>query len=130
VSIIIQTIKHDEQRYNTVGDYQTKDGVTILKISDLGDWRMEFLVALHELIELTLCRKAGITDAMIDEFDFEFERNRKASDVSEPGDDPRAPYYKQHQFATKVEKMMSRMLGVSWSEYGNRCALTTKQYRQ
>lgn len=35
----------------------------------------------------------------------------------EPGDDPTAPYFEGHQFATKIEKQVARELGVDWKAY-------------
>lgn len=35
----------------------------------------------------------------------------------EPGDDPAAPYFEGHQFATKIEKLTARELGVDWKVY-------------
>lgn len=77
---------------------------------------------------MKLCQQAGITDAMIDEFDFAFAEGRDPSDGSEPGDDPSAPYYTQHQFATVVEKMMAEKLGVNWEEYIARCTEVMATY--
>lgn len=128
-NINILVIPHAEQRYNTVGDYWVdEEGVTQVRISDFGNPFYENLVLTHELIELTLCQKAGITIDMIDTYDFAFEQNRTPGDASEPGDDPAAPYYEQHQFATKVEKEMAEKLGVDWDTYGARVEELTATY--
>lgn len=119
LNITIQTIPHAEQRYDTTGDYYEKDGVLNFRISALKDWRFEALIAVHELIERLLCQQAGIIDADIDKFDLLYEELRKANFPVEvePGDDLAAPYYRQHQFATKIEKMLAKELGVDWKEY-------------
>ena len=39
------------------------------------------------------------------------------SDDDEPGDDPTAPYHREHCFATAVERMLIAALGVSWADY-------------
>jgi|GEM_PF-2368109 len=120
-NIVVEVIPHTSQRYNTVGDYWIDDnGVRQIRLSDLGDPYYEKLVLIHELVEITLNQKAGVTDAMVDEFDFAFEEDRAPNDESEPGDDPRAPYYEQHQFASKVEREMAEQLGVDWDAYGER----------
>jgi hypothetical protein len=125
----IKTIPHRNQRYNTVGDYLTdQDGNTSIMISELGNQAMESLIALHELVEIMLCQQAGITEKAIDEFDFEFSKNRAAGDASEPGDDPSAPYFAEHQFATKVEKEMCQKLGIGWDEYEKRIAEVMATY--
>jgi hypothetical protein len=114
----IQTVKHDKQRYDTVGDYwSSPDGVVHFRVSDLGDWRMEFLIAVHELIEYALAVRGGVTVQEIDEFDLAFELNRKSGDMSEPGDDPKAPYHVAHQIATFVEAALAERLGVDWRDY-------------
>jgi len=118
--IIIETIPHASQRYDTVGDYWVDpDGTWQVRISALPDWRAEMCIALHELIEKALCVKAGIRDVDIDEFDQEFLN----LNGEEPGDDPRAPYYRQHQVAVAMEHFIASQLDLSWREY----ALMTQQ---
>lgn len=114
----VEVISHDRQRYNTVGDYSRVKGKILVLVSDMGDWKLEYLIAYHELTEIALCIDAGITDKMIDDFDFWFEEKFSQSEsYSEPGDHPDCPYYSQHQFATKLEKIMADELGVDWVQY-------------
>lgn len=119
--VIIRSIPHDRHRYETVGDYQTNtDGCMVVSVSQLPDWRFEFLVGIHEIIEATLCRQAGVTDAAIDHFDMQFEADRALGHHphdAEPGDDPRAPYRVQHLMATAIEKMLAAAMGVDWQAY-------------
>jgi hypothetical protein len=114
LDMTIHTIPHREQRYDTVGDYFEQNGVIHFRISQLPDWRYEFLVALHEQIEWALCQQAGITIEQIDAFDLTWKPH---DGIEEPGDDPRAPYHRQHQIATKHERQMARQLGVNWDRY-------------
>lgn len=120
--IDIQTIPHQQQRYSTVGDYvTTPDGVVHIRVSELGDWRMEALIAVHEVVEKLLCRKRGITEDEIDAFDLEYERKRAEGDVtSEPGEASDAPYRREHFFATSIERLLAAELGVDWREYEDR----------
>lgn len=122
--IQIKTIEDTDQRYDTVGDYQTDtSGKKEILVSKMADDRYEFLIALHELVESRLCKERGITDEAIDVFDLEYEKNRSADDTtSEPGDHPDAPYHKEHVFATKIEKMLAAELGVDWGVYSKACA--------
>ena len=114
----VKVVPHSSQRYNTVGDWQfSENGTLHIKISDFGDWRMVWAVAIHELVETYLCQRAGVTEAMVDEFDFAYDARRSSGDSSEPGDDPQAPYFKQHQFATKVEKLVCAVFLVNWKKY-------------
>jgi hypothetical protein len=119
LNISIQTIDHKNHRYPTVGDWYQRDGVLYIKVSKMADWRYEFLVALHELIEVMLCRHDGVTEKSVDRFDIRFEKNRKKGNEDEPGDDPRAPYVRQHCIATGVERIVAALLGVSWKKYGD-----------
>jgi hypothetical protein len=114
----VEVIPHVCQRYNTVGDWQFREDETlVIRVSDLGDWRMELAIAIHELIETYLCKEAGVTEEMVDDFDLAWVDSRKPGDTSEPGDDPRAPYHKQHVAATRVERLVCLVLGVSWRKY-------------
>ncbi|OGI22501.1 MAG: hypothetical protein A2808_03305 [Candidatus Moranbacteria bacterium RIFCSPHIGHO2_01_FULL_55_24] len=119
LNLKIQTVPDDQQRYNTVGDYYLNDkGERIFVISDMRDWRYEILTAVHELVESALCKHRGVTDEQIDAFDLEFSEKRATGDVSEPGDSPEAPYYREHQFSNKIEKMLADELKVDWEQYG------------
>ena len=122
--IIIKTIPDTHQRYNTVGDYfKDEAGNRVFTVSDMNNWKYEFLIALHELIESALCEARNINDEAIDAFDIAFETKRLSNPaIGMPGDDQNAPYYKEHQFATKIEKMMAVELGVDWETYDGTCA--------
>lgn len=116
--ITITDIPHEQQRYETVGDWQwDKKGNLLITISDMSNWRYNFLVAFHEQIEVMLCRARGISQKEVDTFDISYEALRPEGDTSEPGDDPKAPYYKEHQFATKLEREMAKELNVDWEAY-------------
>lgn len=117
--IVLEVIPHHDQRYPTVGDWQLDPANQQLKIkvSELDNWRYEFLVQFHELIEATLCLDREITAEAVDKFDMEFEAKRSLDDDSEPGDHPDAPYRKEHFFATTLERLMAAELDVDWAEY-------------
>jgi hypothetical protein len=124
LKIRIETIPHDRHRYPTVGDYwDDPDGTLQLRVTDLGDRRLELLIALHELIECELCRQRGIAEPDIMAFDVAFEKEIEAGrrdDDEEPGDDPRAPYHREHVYATNIERMLAYEMGVHWDDYGER----------
>jgi len=118
--IVIEVIPHDKQRYPTVGDwYRDENNDLVIKVSDLGDRRYEALVAIHELVEVLLCDEANIDQKVVDDFDMAYEKNRLPSDKSEPGDDPKAPYYFQHQYASLIERMLSAYFKVDWEKYAD-----------
>lgn len=112
---LISAIPHKDQRYPTVGDYFKVGNVDHIRVSKMKDPRYEFLVAVHEYIEMNLCKYNGITNESIDNFDLEFEGKR--TNASEPGFEPAAPYVKQHTIATAVEMLLCQELGISWKEY-------------
>ena len=116
--ITIAVIEHDQQRYATCGDWQWDTrGNLLITVSDTGNWKYNLLIARHELDEAVLCRDRGITQKEVDQFDMIYEEQRKEGDFSEPGDSKLAPYYNEHQFATKQEQVMAQELGVDWEEY-------------
>ncbi len=52
----------------------------------------------------------------MDRFDIDFDKvpgNIKKN----PGDDPKAPYFKEHLFTTIVERMVAAEIGVEWADY-------------
>lgn len=117
MKIVIDTIPHHEHRYPTVGDYWVDaDGVLQIRVSETEDPRHSALVAVHELVEAVLVRDIGIAMAVIDDFDMR-HAVQAAPKYEEPGDDPKAPYHRQHTFATAVERLMAREMDVSWQDY-------------
>ena len=134
--IVIRTIQHSDQRYDTVGDWRERTTLMVppapdkqtvrshldITVSEMSDERYEFLVGLHELVEAYLCKTRGISEEAVTAFDVEYEAKRKPGDDSEPGDDPRAPYFHEHQVATFVERYVAKELGVDWDAYGKEIA--------
>jgi hypothetical protein len=117
--ILIETVPHGEQRYDTCGDWlEQPDGTWHIRVSELPakqalfPEKFAFLVAFHELVEMALCMAAGVTAAEVDSFDLTY-----AGSLAEPGDDIDAPYYRQHQMATALERTMAAQLDVDWGEY-------------
>lgn len=110
-SILVETIAHSEQRYDTVGDWYFDGLRQRIRVSSLGSLNYEFLIAVHELIEWFLCENRGISEATVDAFD----KHHLAS--PEPGNLKDAPYHREHQMAMKIERMLAKELGVDWKEY-------------
>lgn len=117
MKVMIKVIPNEQQRYPTVGDWQWEGDNLLITVSDMDDWRYNMLVAFHELAEVLICKHRGIDQATVDTFDIQFEKLRKHDNMDEPGDDPNAPYYKEHQFATCVERLLALELGVNWQKY-------------
>lgn len=112
-------------RNEQAGDWQfvnTVEGSSCLlaKSAPLKDPRYQFLIQFHEMIEAILCEDRDISDEEVTAFDEKFEAERAQglhSSTDEDGDDPRAPYHKEHFTATTMERMMAAELGVDWKEY-------------
>ena len=132
MKIVIETIPHDQHRYPTCGDwFKTDDGVIHIRVSDLGNWREELLIAVHELVEWAKCTQDGVTQEQVDRFDTTFEEARESAlcdpaiaekekaliAIEEPGDSYNAPYRQQHCLATGIERILAAALNVCWSDY-------------
>ena len=122
MNVEIKVIPHKSQRYETCGDWQWKDFPKKLDItvSDMKNWKYEMLVGVHELLETLLCFDRHITGSQVDRFDTKFEADRlkgKHSATAEPGRSKKAPYYREHKFASKVEKLLAEELNVNWKKY-------------
>src|SRR5258708_5130314 len=123
------TVPHHRQRYNTVGDWITdaQGRLVAIIVSDMGNEDYHLLGGVHELSEAYLRQKKKITMKDVDEFDIDYEEARevggqakcgcKPIENSEPGFDKHAPYRNEHEFATKVEKILASKLGVDWDIY-------------
>lgn len=106
------SIKTGKCRFGGIGDWPSYDEIIAVPQKD---WRYEFLVALHELVEAQLCKASGVTAEAVDRFDAQFEKDRPYQD--EPGDDPYSPYYSMHQTATVVERIVCQAFGLDWKDY-------------
>lgn len=79
---------------------------------------------IHELVEWYLCQKRGIPIEEIDRFDlrYEWERSQGLNGDEEPGDDPGAPYRREHRFAENIERQIVHEAGLVWADYEQRIA--------
>lgn len=117
-NIRIQTIPHEKQRYNTCGDYIIDDnGDVTIYVSETGNWKYDFLIALHEMVEYALCKDHDVPVYVIDDFDISFEQNRLPGDESKPGDSLKAPYRKEHFVASTMERIAANELSLFWEHY-------------
>lgn len=74
MNITIQTILHEQQAYDTPGNWRfDQNGNLLIEVSAMGDWRYELLVALHELIEVGICKHRGISQEAVDAFDIQYD---------------------------------------------------------
>lgn len=118
----VKVVPAKEQRYPTVGDWwYDGNGTLQIRVShELGNPSAIEAVALHEQIEAFRCTALGITEKAVTDFDLLYVQERalgKHTEDDEPGDDPRAPYQRQHFFATNLE-----------FQYIYECGITVKEY--
>lgn len=118
MNISMQFIPAIDQRYDTVGDwYYDENGDLIIKVSnddkEFPSEDSQILVAIHELVEVLLCRKRGITQKMVDDFDMGEGSYDKIPEGEESGDQPNAPYRREHRFAMLIEHLMAHELGLT-----------------
>lgn len=118
--ISIEVIPHNDQRYETCGDWIYGSEGLKIRISETNP-KYEFLVAVHELIEALLCNFKDIKEQDVTDFDMDFERMRDHSPRivgdDEPGDNENAPYHHEHQMASRVERWIGDSIGIDWNEY-------------
>ncbi len=115
-------IPQSEQRYDTVGDYWIDaDGTWQFRVSDLGDWRYNFSVLLHEFIEFALITQHGVPEKAVLDFDLSVPTDSQYSD--DPGFDPTAPYHTEHVYADCMERLIAPYLGISNSAVNDAISL-------
>jgi hypothetical protein len=113
--ILITFVPHAKQRYETMGDWYVNDkGQWVIVVDEMGDWRKSVAVAIHELVEMSLCMDRGIEEQDVTDFDLKFNATETPG---ESGDEPDAPYHKEHRFATHIEREIVEELGVEWGTY-------------
>jgi hypothetical protein len=114
MDITIKTIPHADHRYPTCGDWWFDDAGNLeIRVSDMGDWKKELLVARHEVDEAVLCRAHGVDQKAVDAFDMSEEG--QASE--EAGEERTAPYHLEHMTAYAAELALMIPLGVDFNDY-------------
>lgn len=110
MSIVIEAISKSQMRYDTLGDWFTDErGHIHIQVDESLSADEQFLIAIHELVELKLCSMRGITQQAVDEFDLQFLGKELPG---EPGDHPDAPYRVEHRQAMILEHMMAGFMGL------------------
>jgi hypothetical protein len=128
VQIDISVIPHDQQRYDSTGDWYWTQNILRVRVSKLSDPRWEFCLGLHEMIEAMLCHFMGISQEDVDAFDMPYESAHQRNCVcypcgcprqrlSDPGSDKHAPYAFQHKIADAAERVVAAVLGIHWASY-------------
>lgn len=121
MNIVIKSAPQEKIRADQCGDWWVFGPNDILvHVLETMSPESQFAVAIHELVEAYLCRKDGITDESVCRFDEQYEAERKEgkhNSHDEPGDDPRAPYRKQHSAATFAERAICHAVDINWDHH-------------
>ena len=135
--IDIQVIPHNDQRYETVGDWWLdSEGTLQVRVTRLSDPRYARLIVIHELVEFLLesQKRGGDLSAMeklvkeTDAFDKAYEAKRPPDDdESEPGCEPTCPVYQGHMAASAIENVCAMVLGVNYNDYADEVAAQEKE---
>lgn len=122
MNISVKIIPDSDHRYPFTGADWTFDpsGDLEVRVSKMSDWRREFILAVHELVEAALCKHNGVSQAAVDAFDTSYDATH-ATDLN-AGDDPLAPYQHEHCVATAIERVLAAELRVQWLEYDQELA--------
>lgn len=103
-------------RYDDMGDYF---GDTIITY-DTGDPVVNNAILIHEFIEYTLIKSAGLTPEMIDKFDTDETYPEKFPNEYEL-------YDKFHDMANLIERQFIENLGLKWKEHEKKINTTKVQ---
>lgn len=128
--INIRFIDGKDQRYPTCGDYWETPYSYEFRITRQDNPDKNLLILLHEMIEYALCAKRGITEEVITNFDLEWNKKAESStdwyadDIAdEPGNEPSAPYVKEHRIAENFERLFAEYMQIDWFEYNRNLIL-------
>lgn len=117
MNINIEVIPRDKMRPEVDGAdwWFDERGNLQVRVCPMSSWKHETLLAIHEAVEAVMCRSNGVSQKQVDDFDAAFDRIHD-TDV-EAGDDPAAPYAREHCFATAIERILCAEMLVSWRRY-------------
>jgi hypothetical protein len=116
----VKTIPIADQRYSTAGDYFIEENGSVqFRITEQKHPDYEFLIALHEIIEEYLTRRAGIREQDILAYDLHWEKRhaKGLTTAAEPGHEPGCIYRDQHVFAEIIEGLVALELGIDFDKY-------------
>ena len=113
--IEIKSVDPSAIRYNTCGDWiWLPDGSLLVNVPDYGGQdNSAFLVAIHEIVEAWLCRKHGITEEEVSNWD------KNHLDADEPAEVAGSPYMDEHSIATQVELKVCAGLNLDWNKHND-----------
>ncbi len=124
MNIAIKVVPPSEMRPTVDGAdwYWDENGDLQVRVCPMSDWRRETLLAIHEAVEAVMCKYNGVSQQAVDAFDIEYDKTH-ATDCN-AGDDPAAPYVREHCLATAIERILAAELEVNWESYDKELAST------
>lgn len=113
MKITIEIIPHDQQRYETCGDWQWSPDWKELNIyvSAMDDLESETGIAVHEMREAILCRYRGISDETVTNWDVTHPES------NDPGSLKGCPYGVEHHAAEFAERAFIAAGHLAWEEH-------------
>lgn len=122
MDIIIKVVPKSEMRPEVDGcDWYWDDQSNLqVRVAPMSDWRYETLLAIHEAVEAIMCKHNGVTQQQVDAFDIEYDKTHPVDLYA--GDDPAAPYKREHCLATAIERILCAELDVDWLTYDTELA--------
>lgn len=126
MDIVIKVIPESEQRKEVNGAdwFWDAEGNLQVRISPMTDWRYEVALAFHEAFEACLCKNNGVSQKSVDEFDMDFDNAHPDEPDLNAGDEQAAPYHKEHNYATIVDRLFIGACGLKWKDYDDELATT------
>jgi len=123
MDIHVKIIPNDQHRPGITGAdwWFDESGNLEVRISKMSDSKYESVLAVHEVVEAVLCRYAGVTHEAVDAFDIPYHQKNEVYDL-DAGDEPEAPYRRQHGFATAAERIVASEIGIPWLAYDKELA--------
>lgn len=113
MKVIIEYKPYKKMRYATVGDWYDKHGKQRIDVAITKSPITDFAISIHEQIERFFCELHSVSQKAVDDFDM----NYVGFYSDDPGLDKKAPYHKQHLFATDIEREIVLKAGLSWEEH-------------
>jgi hypothetical protein len=119
MNVNIQVIPRQQMRPEVDGAdwWFDEHGDLQVRVCPMSDWRYEIALAFHEAFEGALCKNNGVTVAEVDRFDQEFDLTHPNEPDLNAGDDPKAPYRKEHNYSTIVDRLFIGACGLDFGEY-------------
>lgn len=122
MNLICKVIPESEMRAEVNGAdwFWDEHGDLQVRVSPMSNWRYEVLLMIHELTEAVMCMHNGVSQAAVDKFDLEYDKTHTFD--LDAGDDPHAPYVREHCLATAIERILCAELDVNWLSYDTELA--------